>query len=330
MVSEVTTLFTRQGFPTIQLHHLQLSQLDTRLLSWYDRLPLDMRWRRWTTVSETLNPELAFLQMTFQTCRLSLKLTLLQSLSAKFIELDAVNNAFKSCNNICDDILGIMERFKLSHGYQRAPMIFVYAAIMASDALLLCRECSYQTTAPLRDTNLPHLETALQGMSPTWSLAESAYIALQQKIKHLYAWGEPHVEPKAGNPPPKNSEPVLIDMSSTISLYRPENQYLSGTSQELWDGLDLTNIPTSITTTTGPSLSSSTPTTTTDGRLSDTCSQISSLPSGRLWSYPLGTLSSEDEGVLLAMHMADAGQDTDPLRGLTSSHALEFDFATSF
>ena len=96
------------------------------------------------------------------------------------------NQLFEISRSICrssaDTITSILQRFMAQYGLEHAPIIFVLGAVMALNVTvaLAKKKNPSSTTSPssdtplISDTNLLALDSALEVMSRTWTLAADA------------------------------------------------------------------------------------------------------------------------------------------------------------
>ncbi|KIW25811.1 uncharacterized protein PV07_08954 [Cladophialophora immunda] len=181
-----------------KLHHLSeyylqalYNKLNARLWSWYDSLPGDMRWSRWSSNFEEVEPSVANLHMIYHTARISLNRSLISAevhgTSSEFSKL--VFDAFEACNGSIETIVGILRRFSAQHALKNAPFSFAHGAVTAIDATLAMVSCSRKVRQPqpnIQDTCLSAIDTALAEIAHAWEMANDARRGLRQVLS---SWG---------------------------------------------------------------------------------------------------------------------------------------------
>ncbi|KIW77093.1 hypothetical protein Z517_09539 [Fonsecaea pedrosoi CBS 271.37] len=167
------------------------NKLNARLWSWYDSLPGDMRWSRWSSNLEEVEPSLANLHMIYHTARISLNRSLISAdvhgTSSEYSKL--VFDAFEACNGSVETIVGIFRRFNAQHTLKNAPLSFVHGAVTASEASLAMAACSRKgrhTQLSIQDTCLSAIDTALADMAHAWEMANNARHGLREVLSR---WG---------------------------------------------------------------------------------------------------------------------------------------------
>ncbi|KAG6354542.1 hypothetical protein INS49_004559 [Diaporthe citri] len=96
--------------------------------------------------------------------------------------------------NICklssESLVDILHRFRAQHTLVNSPIILVYGAIVATNAILVTlRHQQRNTNEPpmqIKDTALPALDTYLQELSVPWALAGEARIKFQRALRTWY------------------------------------------------------------------------------------------------------------------------------------------------
>lgn len=168
-------------------HSLQAiyTKLNTKLSLWYDTLPGELRWSRWSSSLEDVDPGHADLHMMYHTARLSLSRPLIKMVSptcrASYNASGIALNASDSCEASVETILCIIGRFNAQHSLRAASLSFIHGAVAAADALLALAECR----SGLWHTHFPALHDALGDMSQTWEIAADAGRGLEQANSRL-------------------------------------------------------------------------------------------------------------------------------------------------
>ncbi|KIX97485.1 uncharacterized protein Z520_06937 [Fonsecaea multimorphosa CBS 102226] len=168
-------------------HQALYNKLNSRLWSWHDSLPGDMRWSRWSSNLEEVEPSLANLHMIYHTARISLNRSLLSGeVHGTSLELSRlVSDALEACNSSVEAIIGIFRRFGAQHTLKNAPLNFVHGAVAAVDATLVMvsRSPKHRNSPPhIQDTCLSVIDTALADMACAWEMANDARRGLREVL----------------------------------------------------------------------------------------------------------------------------------------------------
>ncbi|XXG95528.1 hypothetical protein Hte_001792 [Hypoxylon texense] len=170
-----------------------LQQLNARLLAWHEALPGDMRWKKWFTNKDRLQPNVTVLHTLYHSTRICLNLPFITTIEPHTLhqEQTAISNSISECIKICkssaEEIAGILERFKSQHTLGNAPVILVQGAIVAANAILITSRISGTSVSLMEDTPFPNLDEALNEMSVSWSLASDARVRLGKALD----WQQP-------------------------------------------------------------------------------------------------------------------------------------------
>ncbi|KAK5458234.1 hypothetical protein LTS15_004314 [Exophiala xenobiotica] len=167
------------------------SKLNARLLGWYDSLPGELRWSRWSSNLDTLEPDLATLHVMYQTTRLRLNRPLLgrkrPGISSKH-RSNAICQAFDMCEDSVETIAGILRRFSVQHTLKNAPLVFVYGLIAAIDASLAMASGRVPEDGahPLPgEAVLLAMDTMLLELSHSWRIAGDARNGLRDRLQQV-------------------------------------------------------------------------------------------------------------------------------------------------
>lgn len=99
----------------------------------------------------------------------------------------------KICKLSSESLVDILHRFRAQHTLANSPIILVYAAIIAANAVLVTLRHQHRSTneppLQIKDTALPALDTYLQELSVPWALAGEARIKFQRALSTLYRPG---------------------------------------------------------------------------------------------------------------------------------------------
>lgn len=94
------------------------------------------------------------------------------------------------CKQSSESLVDILHRFRAQHTLVNSPIILVYGAIVATNAVLVTlRHQHKNANEPLmriKDTALPALDTYLQELSVPWALAGEARIKFQRALSTWY------------------------------------------------------------------------------------------------------------------------------------------------
>lgn len=93
----------------------------------------------------------------------------------------------KICKLSSESLMEILHRFRAQHTLVNSPIIFVYGAIIATNAVLVALRHQHRNTneptTQIKDTALPALDTYLQELSAPWALAGEARIKFQRALR---------------------------------------------------------------------------------------------------------------------------------------------------
>lgn len=96
----------------------------------------------------------------------------------------------KICKLSSESLVDILHRFRAQHTLANSPIILVYAAIIATNAVLVTLRHQHRSRneppLQIKDTALPALDTYLQELSVPWALAGEARIKFQRALRTLY------------------------------------------------------------------------------------------------------------------------------------------------
>lgn len=205
-----------------------LNKLNARLLAWHEALPSEMRWKKWLTAKDNLLPEIAMLQYEhshissqaprtdtaplhsalYHNTRICLNLPFLVSSietgsrssddkpsrgdhsTPPTTQVRYLVESAKICKLSSEGLVDILHRFRAQHTLANAPIILLYAAIVAANACLVTLRHQHGNTSEpplqIRDTALPALDTYLQELSVSWALAGEARVKFQRALNTLY------------------------------------------------------------------------------------------------------------------------------------------------
>ncbi|KAK7710258.1 hypothetical protein SLS64_005842 [Diaporthe eres] len=185
-----------------------LNKLNARLVAWHEALPNDMRWKKWLTAKDNLLPDICMLHTLYHNTRICLNLPFLVSSIERDPSAPDTNqgqgapsepNAARmryltELANICkqssESLVDILHRFRAQHTLVNSPIILVYGAIVATNAVLVTLRHQHRNAnePPMRikDTALPALDTYLQELSVPWALAGEARIKFQRALSTWY------------------------------------------------------------------------------------------------------------------------------------------------
>ncbi|KIX10471.1 uncharacterized protein Z518_01554 [Rhinocladiella mackenziei CBS 650.93] len=166
------------------------NKMNARLWSWHNSLPGEMRWSRWGSNLEEVNPSIATLHMLYHTARISLNRPLIckNRLKASSETSKLTSDAFEICDTSVWTIVGILRRFSTQYTLKNAPLIFVHGAVTAIDVALAMGSCSQKDPEGrpnMKDTILPAIDAALGELSHAWTIANDARNNLQNLLRNL-------------------------------------------------------------------------------------------------------------------------------------------------
>lgn len=176
-------VFTRDQDATYELalKFDKLNYFNTKILEWKTTLPPSLQWNQTLLIQKADNP-------TFMNSRYYYYILLL-CLNRPFIEITKQNNFNKTmklspstiCNEVIDDIVISIGRFKQVHGLKKASVFIVYCSILSVSVLLLSKKV--QSVHGGLKKKLSFFMTILYGCSKTWKLAEKSFKLIEQKLE---------------------------------------------------------------------------------------------------------------------------------------------------
>lgn len=179
----LTDVFTRDEDEkyTLSLKFDKLNYYNSRILEWKSTLPPTLQWDQALLKKTAENPTVNNTRYYYY--------ILLLCLNRPFIEVskqaEAQDNAPQSpafiCNEVIDDLMIAIERFKLVHGLRKASIFIVYCSILSVSVIIIAK--SKQTTDLHSKVRLTFFMTVLYGCSKTWKLAEKSYKLVEQKLE---------------------------------------------------------------------------------------------------------------------------------------------------
>ncbi|CAK7234996.1 hypothetical protein SBRCBS47491_009140 [Sporothrix bragantina] len=149
---------------------VSLNELNSRLVSWHESLPNDMRWKKWFAASDVLQPNVSVLHKAMHPNDVDAGTPDTNTRSA-------LKEALDVCTVSVEAMVSVLQRFRSQHTLGNAPILFVHGAIVASNAVFITsRLASTNGTAgpALKDTHFPALDQALAEMAVSWELAGQA------------------------------------------------------------------------------------------------------------------------------------------------------------
>ncbi|KAK1448045.1 fungal specific transcription factor domain-containing protein [Colletotrichum cuscutae] len=224
-------------------NEVSLNKLNARLVAWHEALPTNMRWKKWFTNKDILQPNVSILHMFYHSTRICLNLPFLASVRHIPSTADLADNddddpetssnnpiikSLRICQSSAQGIADVLQRFKSQHTLGNAPLIFVGATIVATNAVLVAtRRQRGGGGVPqlMKDTLLPVFDGALEDMSASSKLAEEARakvrVALNTKEQHRYDAGggqQSEVVPVGvDGEAARSDEPVVVVVDPALS-----------------------------------------------------------------------------------------------------------------
>lgn len=200
-----------------------LNKLNGRLVAWHEGLPNDMRWKKWLTAKDNLLPDICMLQYDkprvrlhrliltsilqstlYHSTRICLNLPFLASSIERepkasdtkrahgdpsephVARMRYIAESAKICKLSSENLVDILYRFRAQHTLVNSPLILVYGAIVATNAILVILRHQHKNAneppMQIKDTALPALDTYLQELSVPWALAGEARIKFQRAL----------------------------------------------------------------------------------------------------------------------------------------------------
>ncbi|KAJ0124344.1 transcriptional regulatory protein [Diaporthe amygdali] len=194
----------KEGSKTRRWTKISLNKLNARLVAWHEALPNEMRWKKWLTAKDNLLPDVTVLHTLYHSTRICLNLPFLTSTieremgtadtkqsherknESPAIRLSHLAESARICELSSESLVDILHRFRAQHTLGSAPILLVYGAIVATNAVLVnLRHQHKNTNEPplqIKDTALPALDSYLQELSVPWALAGEARIKFQRTL----------------------------------------------------------------------------------------------------------------------------------------------------
>ncbi|KAL6242762.1 hypothetical protein RBB50_010408 [Rhinocladiella similis] len=165
------------------------NKLNARLLGWYNSLPSELRWSRWTSNIEILDPGLATTHVLYHIVRLVLNRPLLGvQHHSPHPQPAAADKASDICEDSVETIVGILRRFRVQHTLMNAPLVFVHGVITAADTTLVMASMKSQILGSHlheKDSVLSFLDMLLSELSYSWSVAGNARDGLRKRLQQM-------------------------------------------------------------------------------------------------------------------------------------------------
>ncbi|KIW17243.1 hypothetical protein PV08_04434 [Exophiala spinifera] len=166
------------------------NKLNARLLGWYNSLPSELRWSRWTSNNEPLDPGVATTHVLYHIVRLVLNRPLLAvHHHSPHLQLAAARQASDICVDSVETIVGILRRYRAQHTLMNAPLVFVHGVITAADTTLLIdstKSQNHDTDLKDKDSVLPFLDVLLSELSYSWTVAGHARDGLRNRLQQMH------------------------------------------------------------------------------------------------------------------------------------------------
>lgn len=179
MINDIFGCITdKQEISKFILNSNKLEFFNSQIQNWKRDLPSDLKWNRRDLLQNADNP-------TTMSIRYYYYIVLL-CLNRPFIEImknQSSISPMKICQDVIDDLLISIERFKQIHGLQKATIYIVYCCILSISVLMLTNG-----DRQVIDQILGYLKEC----SSTWKLAEKSYKMIKLRLDHQQA---PQPEP---------------------------------------------------------------------------------------------------------------------------------------
>jgi hypothetical protein len=171
MINEIFTCITdKQEIVDIASNSNKLAKYNQQIKQWKQELPEDLQWDKSKLMETADNP-------TTMSIRYYYYIVLL-CLNRPFIDImkhQSSVSPLKICQEVIDDLMVSISRFKEIHGLQKATIYIVYCCILAVSVLMLTNG-DYDKIM----TFLGYLKEC----SSTWKLAEKSYKMIHHRLDH--------------------------------------------------------------------------------------------------------------------------------------------------
>ncbi|KAF6818769.1 transcription factor [Colletotrichum sojae] len=169
---------------------ISLNKLNARLVAWHEALPADMRWKKWWTNKDVLQPNVAILHVLYHSTRICLNLPFLASVGPNPSISDETSNnplavSYRICKTAAESLSDVIQRFRGQHTLGNAPILFVGGSVIAMNAIMVTLRHQGGGSGPapsVKDTLLPFLYEALGELAPSWSLAGEARLRFRSAL----------------------------------------------------------------------------------------------------------------------------------------------------
>ncbi|TDZ41424.1 putative transcriptional regulatory protein [Colletotrichum trifolii] len=188
---------------------VSLNKLNARLVAWHEALPSNMRWKKWFTNKDVLEPGVAILHVFYHATRLCLNLPFITavasipSLSEEAADesgQDPLVESFRICKSGAQVMMDILQRFRNQHTLHRAPMLFIGASLLSMKAIMVTSRHEGVKPPLCKGSALAQLDAVLAELGPTWSLANEVRLKF---ISALNPDGQPgFADAESGAEPP--------------------------------------------------------------------------------------------------------------------------------
>ncbi|RDW84286.1 hypothetical protein BP6252_01876 [Coleophoma cylindrospora] len=151
---------------------LSLMELNSRLSTWHEALPGEMRWKKWPARGEKLQQHIAVLHMLYHSTIISLNRPFLKPLTNS-ARLESPSESQTTCDAAVESIIEILQRFRTDYTLRNSPFVFVQGTILALNARLITTRNQHAWPV-MTDSGLSFLDLALEDLSHVWELAGEA------------------------------------------------------------------------------------------------------------------------------------------------------------
>lgn len=179
----LTDVFTRDEDEkyTLSLKFDKLSYYNSRILAWKSSLPSTLQWDQAILKKTAENPTVNNTRYYYYILLLCLNRPFIEVSKQAESQDSPSSSPSRICNEVIDDLMIAIERFRLVHGLRKASIFIVYCSILSVSVIILSK--SKQTTDLRSKITLTFFMNVLHGCSKTWKLAEKSYKLVEQKLE---------------------------------------------------------------------------------------------------------------------------------------------------
>lgn len=198
-------VFTRDGSRTFDWKKkVEMSQhYNNSILQWRSSLPENLQWDRQSLQISGENPTKMFLRQYYYILLLCLNRPFLEAANQSKLDLPSA----RICDEVIDDLMVSIERFRVVHGLRKSSIFIVYCCILSVSVLLISSLKSGMEGET--GCKIQFYLSALYHCSEIWPLAEKSFKLIQSQLEKTF-----EVEVRISNGEVKIVLPSLPEMDT--------------------------------------------------------------------------------------------------------------------